>query len=103
MCRVLKIHPSGYYRWLRAPQSKRSKENEKLLVQIREVWNDSGKSYGSPKIYRELREDGHRCSLNRIARIMKVAKIKAVRTYRKHPYIHSLPSNLHPNHLNREF
>jgi putative transposase len=103
MCRTLKIHPSGYYQWLKTPHSKRRIENEKLLIKIKDVWEESAKSYGSPKVFRELRETGHTCSLNRVARIMKVAKIKAVRTYRKHPYVHSIPKDLYPNHLNREF
>ena len=35
MCRVLKVHRSGYYAWLREPLSPRAKANETLTSQIR--------------------------------------------------------------------
>ncbi len=71
MCRVIKASRSGYYRWKKQPQSKRQKENEKILMGIRESHNNSGKAYGSPRITDDLREAGTMCGENRVARIMK--------------------------------
>ena len=34
MCRVLKVHRSGYYAWLHEPLSPRAKANEALTVKI---------------------------------------------------------------------
>ena len=48
MCRVLKVHRSGYYAWLREPLSPRAKANEKLTNQIREFYDQSMGIYGSP-------------------------------------------------------
>jgi len=45
LCSVLKVHPSGYYAWRRNPESRRAKEDSRLLVQIRESWEDSERIY----------------------------------------------------------
>jgi putative transposase len=71
MCRVLKVHRSGYYAWLKEPQSPRALENAKLSEQIRYYYDQSMVIYGSPRIYHDLREAGIGCSENRVARLMK--------------------------------
>ena len=76
MCRVLKVHRSGYYAWLQEPQSPRAKSNEALTVQIREFFDQSMGIYGSPRIFCDLREAGVACSENRVARLMRAAQIK---------------------------
>jgi putative transposase len=72
MCRVIGASRSGYYRWKRQPQSKRQKENEEILIEIREAHKNSRGAYGSPRITDELRSKGTKCSKNRVARLMKV-------------------------------
>ena len=103
MCRVLHIHPSGYYKWLANPESPRAQENKALTALIIEYWEGSDKTYGSPRIHRDLRESGEHCGENRIARLMRKASIKAVRAYRKPRYISSKPSIVAHNHLDRQF
>ena len=71
MCRVIGASRSGYYRWKRAPQSKRDKENEKIVMEIRQSYRKSRKVYGSPRITEDLRAKGIKCSENRVARLMK--------------------------------
>jgi len=46
MCRSLRIHPSGFYSWLKNPLSKRAQEDVRQTELIREAWKDSGKVYG---------------------------------------------------------
>jgi len=46
MCRVLELHPSGFYAWLKQPESKRAIEDKRLLGQIKQFWIESGFSYG---------------------------------------------------------
>jgi len=48
MCRVLKVHRSGYYALLHEPQPPRAKANEALTVQIREFFDQSMGIYGKP-------------------------------------------------------
>ena len=72
MCRVIGASRSGYYGWRRQPQSKRQKDNEKILMEIRESHKNSRRAYGSPRITEDLQAKGMRCSENRVARLMKV-------------------------------
>ena len=72
MCRVIGASRSGYYRWKRQPQSKRQKEDEKILVEIREAHKNSRRTYGSPRITDELQSNGTTCSKKRVARLMKL-------------------------------
>lgn len=72
MCRVIGASRSGYYRWKRQPQGKRQKENEKILVEIKEAHTNSRRIYGSPRIAEELQGKGIPCGENRVARLMKI-------------------------------
>lgn len=104
MCRVLKVHPSGYYAWSAASKSARMKENEVLATRIKEFFDDSHGTYGSPRIYKDLRQAGYQVGENRVARIMRRHRIQAQRAYRKPRFRKaSMPSRLFANHLNREF
>ena len=58
MCWVLRVNPSGYYAWLAKPVSARTKETEQLTLRIQQFFQDSDKTYGSPRIYKDLREAG---------------------------------------------
>ena len=70
MSEVFKVSRSGYYSWLGREPSKRAKQNDRLRRLIHDAWQDSGKSYGSPRIYNQLKSDGCTASRPRIARLM---------------------------------
>ena len=72
MCQVIGASRSGYYRWRKQPQSKRQKENEKILMEIKESHKNSRRAYGSPRVTEDLQTKGIKCGKNRVARIMKV-------------------------------
>lgn len=104
MCRVLEVSPAGYYRWRARPQSQRAKENERLLEKIRAIYAESRQNYGSPKIYRKLRQDGEECNHKRVERLMKEHEMRAKRVRKFKATTHSkhtLP--VAENLLNREF
>jgi len=103
MCRVLRVHRSGFYAWLMDPQSDRAKDDLRLVERIRTVHEEYSGTYGSPRICKELREQGEGCSENRVAKLMKANSIKAERRYRRPRYRYSKPSLLTPNTLNRNF
>ncbi len=77
MCKVLKVSRSGYYGFVKGEVSSRELANEKLLEEIRIVHTNSRETYGSPRIFYELREKGVRCGRHRIARLMATAGIVA--------------------------
>ena len=103
MCRVLRVHRSGYYAWKLNPLSNRSIEDAALLVEIKRSYEDSYGIYGSPRIHYDLREAGIICSENRVAKIMRNAKLKSIRGYRKPRYKFGMPSIAAQNRLEQVF
>ena len=77
MCNAFEVSASGYYDWLDRPESKRSSENRKLTMKIKQYHQQSREIYGSPKIHKDLISDGENCSVNRVARLMKASDIKS--------------------------
>lgn len=104
MCDVLSVSRSGYYAWLKKPESKRQQANNRLRQKIRTIHRDSDKSYGSPRVYRELKTQGESCSENRVARLMREDGLRA-KTKRRFKATtnseHNLP--VAPNLLDRNF
>ena len=76
-CQALRVSRSGYYRWQKAEPGRREKENAELLEQIKGVFAANKSRYGSPRITRELRQQGLKCGENRIARLMQENKLSA--------------------------
>ncbi len=104
MCQTLEVSTSGYYAWRRAENSKQKVDNQALLIKIKVAYKRSKKRYGSPRITRELREEGILCNEKRVARLMREAGIKAA-TQRKFKVTtnskHDLP--IAPNLVNQQF
>jgi putative transposase len=71
MCRVLEVGRSGFYTWLKRPESLRKKENRRLVVEIRAAHQKSRKTYGSPRIHAELKSQGISCGKHRVSRLMR--------------------------------
>ncbi len=103
LCRVLKIHRSGFYQWLKSPQSSRAKDNERLVGLIKQSWLESGCVYGSPRIHADLREMGETCGKHRVARLMRVHGIAAVLGYKRRYRKTNKPSVVAPNRLKQVF
>lgn len=79
MCELFKVSRSGYYHWLGAKPSKRWLENEALLIDIKDVFESSYQTYGSPRMKVEMELLGHSASRPRVARIMRAAGLMAKR------------------------
>ena len=82
MCKVLEVSRSGYYAWRTRPPSAREMANQVLSEQIETVYDENLGTYGSPRIYRELKDQGVGCSENRIARLMRLRGLRAKQTKR---------------------
>ncbi len=85
MCRMLRVHPSGFYAWLKRQFNKRAVEDKRQTNMLQEAWEDSGKVYGYRKLHDDLRDQGETCCLNRVARLARMAGIKAQIGYKRRP------------------
>jgi putative transposase len=104
LCRLLDVHPSGYYAWRSRPASRRAREDQRLLGLIKQFWLESGGVYGYRKIHVDLREFGERCGKHRVARLMRTEGLRAQVGYHRRPRHHGgCPAVVAPNHLNQQF
>ncbi|TQC76443.1 IS3 family transposase [Pantoea dispersa] len=103
LCRVLNVHPSGFYAWFKQPYSQRHQVDLRLTGQIKQFWLESGCVYGYRKIHLDLRDSGQQCGVNRVWRLMNRAGIKAQVGYRS-PRAHKGEASIvSPNRLQRQF
>ncbi|WP_193153126.1 IS3 family transposase [Citrobacter freundii] len=103
LCRVLDVHPSGFYAWLQQPHSQRHQADLRLTGQIKQFWLESGCVYGYRKIHLDLRDSGQQCGVNRVWRLMKRVGIKAQVGYRSPRARKDEASIVSPNRLQRQF
>jgi putative transposase len=71
ICRVLGVSRSGFHAWERRPPSEREQVDAQLLKRIRSMHERSRGSYGSRRIFEDLREEGIRIGKKRVARLMR--------------------------------
>ena len=70
LCRVLKVSPSGYYAWRSRRPSQRDLDDEQLRPKVVEAFKTGRGTYGSPRVLRELVEQGFEVGRRRVARLM---------------------------------
>lgn len=104
MCRMLCVHPSGFYAWLKRPFSKRAMEDKRQTDLLKDAWEESGKIYGYRKLHDDLLDQGETCSPNRVARLARLASIRAQIGYKRRPGKYGgRPAIAVDNRLNRQF
>src|ERR1051325_4424011 len=97
MCRVLEVSPSGYYAWRRRKISVRSRQDEALRGRIIAIHEQSRRTYGSPRIHAELKDEGTDIGRKRVARLMReagvagVSRRKWIQTTRRDPATRPAP------------
>jgi len=104
MCKVFKVRKSSYYGWLKNGPTTRWQENEKLLTEIMDIFEESKDSYGSIRMTKELKARGRMTGKNKVAKMMRAAGLRAKRR-RKFKVTtdsrHNYP--VAPNLLDQEF
>ena len=104
MCRVLTVHFSGFYAWLKEPLSARAHEDARQTELLHQAWTESGKVYGYRKLADDLRNAGETCSENRVARLASLAGISAQVGYKRRPGRYGgKPAIVADNTLDRQF
>jgi putative transposase len=80
MCHAFEVSRSGYYKYLnQGKNGKRNKENMILQLQMMNIWLQSRRAYGSPRLKEALRNMGYRVNQKRVVRLMHINAIKAFR------------------------
>ena len=78
MCKTLKVSASGFYSWLQRPVCPRQQTNVVLTKHIRAAFVASDETYGMPRIRAELQDAGIVASRKRIARLMRIERMRGV-------------------------
>ncbi len=75
MCSALKVSKSGYYAWKTRPESERVKSDRELTKVITDLHLINHAVYGAPKMHDELKAAGYHCGKNRVAKLMRQARL----------------------------
>jgi putative transposase len=78
MCRLLGVSTSGYYARQKRPCSARSRTDASLSARIATIHERSRGTYGAPRIYAELKDEGVRIGRKRVARLLRAAGLRGV-------------------------
>lgn len=87
LCHVLDVSQSGYFAWRRRGASVRQKEDMVLLAHVRSAFYQSNGTYGSPRMTRELQDQGFAIGRRRTARLMREngLKVRQRRRFKRTP------------------
>ena len=104
LCRCLRVTRSGFYAWLRRGLSAHAQRDLVLRTKLRAFFHASRHSYGRPRLWKDLHEDGEAVSATRVGRLMRDEGI-AGRVRRR--YVATTDSDhadpVAPNVLDRQF
>jgi transposase InsO family protein len=106
LCRVMRVSRSGFYDYLKrfklGPDN--DPDEEGLKSRVRQIFNQSKGSYGSRRISKQLKNEGHAVGRFKARRLMRYLGLKA-----KAPRRYKVTTNsrhgfqVAPNVLNRQF
>nr|WP_143132840.1 IS3 family transposase [Brucella cytisi] len=77
LCAFAGVSISGYYAWKHRLPSRRQLDDMIILAHIRNQFELSRETYGSPRMHVELNEEGIRAGRHRTARLMRENGLKA--------------------------
>jgi len=105
MCLVLDVTRSGYYAWQPEKAGPRELENRVLVEQIRQEYETSRQTYGSPRIWVALLNQGVACGRHRVARLMRRVGLSPQKRHKWHPVTTQRQPGVipAPNRLNQDF
>ncbi len=77
LCRVMQVARSGYHARAVRRECDRVRQDRMLSVHVAAAFERSRRTYGSPRIQAELRDEGLRIGRGRAARIMRESGLVA--------------------------
>ena len=105
-CKKLGISRAAYYKWLNWEPTEKQLEDDKIVIQIKEISKSNNSLFGAMNMYYALKNQyGFSCGHNRVYRLMCINDIQSI--YRKKKsnstYTKSTPEETAKNVLNRDF
>ena len=85
LCEMLTVSRSGYYRWKSAGPCKRERDDAALAPKVAQAHRRSRRTYGAPRVMRELRAQGVKTSKRRCARLLRALGLQGARRRRGKP------------------
>lgn len=87
LCDWLDVTTSGFYAWEKREVSRRHKEDQQLLKHITHIYWKSEGRYGSPRVFKALKNQGINIGRKRVERLMREAGLKGrvTRVTRRQP------------------
>jgi putative transposase len=76
LCQSLEVSASGYYDWLKRPDSPRQKEEARLVIEIKAAHKRNRETYGPERLQSDLADYGIRVGVHRLKRIRRVHGIR---------------------------
>ncbi len=95
VCVVVGVSRSGFYAWKTRPPAPRVIADEQLTFEIGEIYTDSRRTYGAPRVHGQLTRRGRCVGCKRVARLMRAqgwvgAHAPRKQRRRRRPDIHGL-------------
>ena len=103
-CIALNVSRAGYYKYLNHKPSNREIENEVISKEIKQIFDENKRRYGSIRIAKVLDQKGIHVNRKRVSRLMRNMKLlpKGCRYHYKH-YNKNANAIERPNLLNQVF
>ncbi|MFE9223003.1 IS3 family transposase, partial [Streptomyces lavendulae] len=104
--RELSIASSTYYRWRQAEKEpcERRRRDIELMDRIRQVHDESGGIYGSPRVHAVLRREGTRVGRKRVERLTRQAGLAGISPRKAKGFTRRDPNaELAPDLVGRDF
>jgi transposase InsO family protein len=77
LCRALGVTRQGYYAWKKRLPGKRAQRKKELVTKVKETHQRSRQTYGSPRVFRELKAEQVKISENTVAKYMREESLSA--------------------------
>lgn len=104
LCRTLGISRSGYYHWLSREPSKRQQTDNHLTEKIHCIHRKSHETYGTLRVWQQLKSESIACGRDRVARLRREAGLQTRRRKRfKITTFSRYTPGIAPNLLARQF
>ncbi len=102
-CRALGLSESWFYKWRDRPPTPRQARRAELADAIRKIFDDSGGTYGSPRVTQDLWADGWQVGENTVATLMAELGLAGRKPKRRRSLTRQGKRRAAPDRVRRQF